>query len=80
MKMDTPKTISRPKIPTPDSIPEIQVGDVSVVAPEPRMEALKEARSLLMSEYGPCAANHQDLLLATARRIQDGIERSRRSP
>ena len=43
---------------------------------EPRMETLRAARSLLLAEYGPCAANHPELLLATARRLQSEADRS----
>ena len=62
-------------MPGPNSIPEIEVGVVAKDVPEPRMDALRAARSLLLSEYGPCAANHPDLLLATARRLQLDADR-----
>ena len=51
----------------PASIPEIEVGDRLV---EPKVESLKLARSMLLAEYGPCAAGHHDLLMATARRLE----------
>ena len=64
-------------MPEPASIPEIKVGIVAPEGPEPRMENLRAARSLLLAEYGPCAANHPELLIATARQIQlDADQRS----
>jgi hypothetical protein len=30
---------------------------------------LRAARSLLLAEYGPCAASHEAILIATARRL-----------
>ena len=65
------QTIKKTRIPDPTSIPEIKVGVVeSSQNPEPQMETLRAARSLLLAEYGPCAANHPELLIATARRLQ----------
>ena len=36
---------------------------------------LKAARALLLAEYGPCAACHPELLVATARRLQQDAGR-----
>ena len=57
-------------VPEPKSIPEIEVGVVDSVDQEPVVDTLRAARSLLLSEYGPCAANQTELLVATARRLQ----------
>lgn len=38
--------------------------------PIPEPADLKAARALLLAEYGPCAACHPELLLATARRLR----------
>lgn len=51
----------------PSSIPEIEVASRLV---EPKVESLKQARSILLAEYGPCAAGHPELLIATARRLE----------
>ena len=40
--------------------------------PIPEPADLKAARALLLAEYGPCAACHPELLVATARRLQQG--------
>ena len=36
----------------------------------PKADALRAARARLLSEYGPCAACHPELLIATARQIE----------
>ena len=35
----------------------------------PSAEDLRAARRLLLAEYGPCAASHEAILVATARRL-----------
>jgi len=35
----------------------------------PSAADLRAARSLLLAEYGPCAASHEAILIATARRL-----------
>ena len=70
------QTTKQTDVPRPSSIPEIEVGVMDPDDSEPRMETLRAARSLLLAEYGPCAANHPELLLATARRLQSEAERS----
>jgi hypothetical protein len=35
----------------------------------PSAADLRAARSLLLAEYGPCAASHEEILIATARRL-----------
>lgn len=63
-------------VPAPSSIPEIKVGDRLI---EPKVESLKQARSMLLAEYGPCAASHPELLMATARRLEQDARRPDRS-
>ena len=64
------QTITKVRMPDLTTIPEIKVGVVESDDLEPSMETLRAARSLLLSEYGPCAANHPELLIATARRLE----------
>ena len=69
-------TTKKRRMPEPASIPEIEVGVIDSEAAEPPMDTLRAARNLLLSEYGPCAADHPDLLFATARRLQRDADQS----
>ena len=53
---------------------EIKIGTAAAIEITPKAESLRAARARLLSEYGPCAACHPELLIATARQIE--IERS----
>ena len=74
--MSDRETIKQTRVPAPSAIPELEVGIRDSKVLEPRMETLRAARNLLLSEYGPCAANHTELLIATARQLELDAESS----
>ena len=74
--MSERQTIAKTQIPGPRSITDIEVGAVHSRGQEPPMDTLRAARNLLLAEYGPCAASHPELLLATARRLQRDADRA----
>lgn len=54
---------------------ETEAVELQITVPEPdeatpSADALRAARARLLSEYGPCAACHPELLIATARQIE----------
>ena len=64
--------------PPPTTRPVPIVGAVRIAAAKrraiearlPSVSELKAARAMLLAEYGPCAAAHPELLVATARRLR----------
>ena len=62
---------SLPDTPLPREAIELKVGNDEAADIVPGLEALQEARRRLVAEYGPCAAGNADLLMATARRIEN---------
>lgn len=73
----SPQAKSFSAAPLPGKAIELKVGDGEADDIEPGLEALQEARRRLLAEYGPCAAGHTDLLMATARRIENDRSKTR---
>ena len=72
--MPSSTTRSSKSVPLPGVVPELEVSAVPGEGDPPSPESLKAARSLLLAEYGPCAAAHEEILVATARRIEAGTD------
>ena len=67
----SPPVKPSPAVPLPREAVELKVASDGSTDTEPGLDALQEARRRLLAEYGPCAAGHVDLLMATARRIEN---------
>lgn len=50
---------------------EMKIPPFEVDESTPNADSLRAARARLLAEYGPCAACHPELLIATARRIEN---------
>ena len=72
--MSSSTSRSSKSVPLPGDVPELEVSAVPGEPGPPSPESLKAARSLLLAEYGPCAAAHEEILVATARRIEAGTD------
>ena len=71
----SPPAKSLSATPLPGEAIELKVAQDGSTDSVPGLDALQEARRRLLAEYGPCAAGHTDLLMETARRIEN--ERSK---
>lgn len=66
-----PSTKIIPTQPLVSRAVEMKVAPFEVDESTPNAESLRAARARLLAEYGPCAASHPELLIATARRIEN---------
>ena len=69
MTAKTPTQIQPTHPPETDAV-ELQITIPVSRESTPKAESLRAARARLLSEYGPCAACHPELLIATARQIE----------
>ncbi len=66
-----PSTKINPPQPLVSKAVEMKIAPPEAGESTPKADSLRAARARLLAEYGPCAACHPELLIATARRIEN---------